>query len=105
MEEMAESLVSNSLLALKTNTGRCYYGSALAFHGMETPYLQYYKLQFRHIVRVNPVLGRLPHKVLLSTSRRAIPFYWFSPCADDIIQLGQVDYERIVVVTEERLRF
>jgi len=105
MDEMAESLVSNSLLALNTSTGRCYMGQRWLYSRFELPYLQYNELQLRHIIWVNPVLGRLPHEVLLPTSGGAVPFYRFSPGADDIVQLRQLDDKRIVIATKERLRF
>lgn len=67
--------------------------------------LQYDELQFGDVIWVNPILGGLTDKVLLTTPRGAIAFYWVSSSPNEIVELGELDNKSIVVVTEKRLRF
>lgn len=54
---------------------------------------------------MDPILGRLPDKVLLPAACRTVPGGWMSPGAYEIIQFGELDDESIVIILEERLRF
>lgn len=103
---MAESLVSNSLLALNTRTGRCFKLSVTGSNkdGYFTD-LQYNELQFRDVIRVNPILCGLTDKVLLTASCGAVAFYWVSSSPHKIVELGELDDKGIIVVAEKRLRF
>ena len=60
------------------------------------------KLQFRDVIRMHPILGRLTHKVLLTASCSAISFDRVTPRPDLVIELGEFDNESVIVVVEER---
>lgn len=51
---------------------------------------------------MNPVFRSLANKVLLGTSGRSIPLDRVALGPDQIVQLGQLHHERIVVIFEER---
>ena len=76
MDEIAESLASNSLLALKTSTGRCYHSirkiCRVATQG--TSYFQYDQFELSDVIWMNPILGRLSNEVLLSSTSSTVPF-------------------------------
>lgn len=54
---------------------------------------------------MDPILGGLPHEVLLPATCRTVASSWMSFSAYQIIQFGKLDDEGIVVILEERLRF
>lgn len=99
---MAESLASNSLLGLKTRTGRCCRWLAQVLLGEAETDLKDEKLQLSDIVRVHPVLGGLSNKIALTTTSRAVALDWITPRPHDVKQPRQLDNIRIVVVFEER---
>lgn len=103
---MAESLVSNSLLALNTSTGRCFTLSVADSNkdGVFTD-LKYNEFQFRDVIRVNPILCGLTDKILLTASRGAVAFDWVSSSPHEIVELGELDDKGIIIVAEKRLRF
>lgn len=103
---MAESFVSNSLLALNTSTGRCFTFSAAGSNkdGVFTD-LQYDEFQFRYVIRVNPILCGLTDKILLTTSRGAVACDWIASSPHEIVELGELDDKGIIIVAEKRLRF
>ncbi len=103
---MAESLVSNSLLALNTSTGRCFTLSVAGSNkdGVFTD-LKYNEFQFRDVIRVNPILCGLTDKILLTASRGAVAFDWVSSSPHEIVELGELDDKGIIIVAEKRLRF
>jgi hypothetical protein len=70
-----------------------------------TPNLKNDKLQLGDIIWMHPILGRLTNKVLLTTSRGAIPFDRVSPRPDLVIELGEFDDKSVIIVVEERFRF
>jgi hypothetical protein len=51
---------------------------------------------------VNPIFGRLPNKSALVTSCRGIALDGMTPGSDQIIELGKLDDDSIVVVLVER---
>ena len=53
---------------------------------------------------MHPILGRLTNKILLTTSRSAIPFGRAAPRPHLVIEFGEFDDESIIVVVEERFR-
>lgn len=67
--------------------------------------LQYDELQLCNIIWVHPVLGRLPDKVLLASTGCAVTFDRVSPRSYKVVELGELDNERIVIVFEERFCF
>ena len=52
-----------------------------------------------------PIFSGLPDEVLLPTSSGAITFGRIPSRSDGVIQLCQLDNERIIVVLKERLGF
>lgn len=53
---------------------------------------------------MDPVLCRLPDEVLLSATSSAITSNGMSTGPHEIIELGEFDDERIIIVLEERFR-
>lgn len=103
---MAESLVSNSLLALNTSTGRCFTLSVAGSNndGIFTD-LEYNEFQFRDVIRVNPILCGLTDKVLLPASGGAVALNWVSSSPHEIVELRELDYKGIIIVAKKRLCF
>ena len=52
---------------------------------------------------MDPILCRLPDKILLTTSRSTVPLDRAASCSYKVVNLRQLDDESIVVVFEERL--
>lgn len=67
--------------------------------------LQYNEFQFRDVIRVNPILCGLTDKILLTSSRGAVAFDWVPSSPHEIVKLGELDDEGIIIVAEKRLRF
>lgn len=61
------------------------------------------ELQFNNVVWVHPVLCSLANKVLLLSSCGRVALDWISSCANDIVEFGQFDNVRVVVILEEGL--
>lgn len=51
---------------------------------------------------MNPILGGLANEVLLSTARGGVALDGVATGTDKVIQPGQLDNERVVVVLPER---
>ena len=83
MEVIAESLASNSLFGLKTNTGRCYeLQRQVSRTWLVDAYLEDYEFQLSDIVRMHPVLGRLTNEILLRPTSRGISLARVAPGSD-----------------------
>lgn len=67
--------------------------------------LQYDELQLCNIVWVHPVFGGLPDEVLLASTSCTVTFDRVSPRSYKVVELGELDDERIVIILEEGLRF
>ena len=52
---------------------------------------------------MDPVFRSLPHKILLPASSCAIASNWVPPRAYEVIELGELDDEGIIIVFEEWL--
>lgn len=88
MDETAESLGLNSLLALNTSTGRCFVESAPSLQpARPDPYLEDDQLQLRDIVLVDPVFGSLADKILLASTGTAVTFGWIALGSHQIVEL------------------
>ena len=68
-------------------------------------YLKNDELQLGDIIRMNPVFSRLANEVLLCTTGGRVSFNWVSFGANQIVKLGQLHHERIIIIFEERLGF
>lgn len=67
--------------------------------------LQYDELQLCNVIWVHPVFSSLPDKVLLASAGCTITFDRVSPGSYKIVELRELDNERIVVVFKERFCF
>ena len=67
--------------------------------------LQYDELQLCNVIRMYPVFRRLADKILLASPSCTITFDRVSPCSYEVVKLGELDDEGIVVVLEERFCF
>lgn len=105
MEVIAESLVSNSLLALNTRTGRCcrdLVGSDLIWN---CTYLQDDKLELCDIVWMYPVLGRLTNEATLASTSCTVTLHRIASGSNNIIQLRELHNICIVIILKEGLGF
>ena len=105
MDVIAESFASNSLLALKTSTGRCCDVLAQNWGVIGDPYLENDELEFCDVIWMNPVFRGIPNEATLASSGRAVPLYRVSSSSDHIVQLRKLNNICIVVILEKRLGF
>jgi len=109
MDEIAVSFSSNSLLGLKTRTGRCWIEKSarsrlcVELRKSEFAYLENDQFQFCDIIRVDPVFRGLADKVLLRPSGGGISLDWVSLGPDQIVKLGKFYNEGIIIIFEEGL--
>lgn len=100
------ALVQVQVGVVVVNRGNCRVLNFKLLVGVEHKHRQVLEdneLELGDVVGMNPVLGGLTHKVLLSTTSRGVTLDGVTTRADQVVELGELDNKSIVVVLEEGL--
>lgn len=63
------------------------------------------QFEMDQIIRVDPILRRLSDKRTLASTCARVSLNWVTACADQIIELGQLNNESIPIILVERPLF